>query len=260
MKTIATTTSPDQNRRVAALKMAGRCVTAISLSILLPASALAEPNVPDTWKPYGPPQFELKKGLRMYHAEGTIVVDHDKGVTPDGFHGEELLYLQLERAPIVPKVFAGIRNVKQAKELCELLIHGAIVDDAKAYQGLLQIHRDAGCEPLVKDGELTFDQVAKPVEGGFQVEFTALHLPQTMGGQSIVARYNFIVGKDASVKVESMPYLKGLYLNWQTGPLDAKEEQDKEAKALAKVAKFVSDCLGQCPNKLPILPKPSPAR
>jgi hypothetical protein len=214
-----------------------------------------EPKVPDTWKRYGTEQFELKKGLRMYHAEGTIVVDHDKGVTPDGFHGEELLYMQLERAGNAQKVFAGIRNEKQAKELCELLMHGAIVDDAKAYQGLLKVHRDAGYEQLVKDGELSFDRVAKPIDGGFQVEFTALHLPRTMGAESIVARYKFIVGKDASVKVKSTPYLKGVTLNWQTIMLNTKEAQEREAKKQARVAKFVRDCQRLCPNKLPILPK-----
>jgi hypothetical protein len=203
-----TNTSPDQNGKLSSLKMARRCMAAMSLTFLLPASAFAGPKVPDDWKPYGPEQFELNKEFRMYKSHGTILVKDSRG--------GELLRLQLERVDLTSKVFSGIRTEKQAKELCELLINGATVDDAKSYQGLLQVHREVGKEQLIKDEDLAFDRVTKPVEGGFQVEFTALHLPITMGGESIVARYKFIVGKDASVKIESTPYLKGIALNWQT--------------------------------------------
>jgi len=211
-------------------------------------------QIPETWKPYGSPQFELKEGLRMYHTQGSIIVDHDEGATIDRKPVEELLYIKLERADNVPKVFAGIRNETQARELCELLINGAMVKDAKTYQELLKVHRAEGLEPLVKDEELNFEKVTKTVEGGFLVEFTALHLPQVMGGQSIVARYKFIVGKDAGIKIETTPYIKGLYLNWQTAMLDTKEKMENEGRKQSRVAKFIHDCLTVCPHSLPIPP------
>jgi hypothetical protein len=76
-----------------------------------------------------------------------------------------------------------------------------------------------------------------------------------MGAESVVERYKFFVGKDAKVRVESTTYLKGLCLNWQTMMLETKAEQEKEGEALARVEKFVSDCLALCPIKLPKVPE-----
>jgi hypothetical protein len=36
--------------------------------------------------------------------------------------------------------------------------------------------------------------------------------------------------------------------------LETEEAREEERKAQARVEKFVSDCLGHCPNKLPIMP------
>jgi hypothetical protein len=140
------------------------------------------------------------------------------------------------------------------RQLCELLIHGAIVEDAESYEGLSKVHQDAGCDQSDEGQELAFEQIAERVEGGFQVAFTAFHCPQTMGAVSVVARYEFFVQTDATVKFKSRTYLRGMLLNWQTGMLESVGQQEKQAQALARVAKFVHDCYEHCSTRLPRVP------
>lgn len=225
------------------------CIAATVVLALVPVAATANYKIPDQWRSYDPNPLKLKPGHKMYQVSTSRQIYVDPP-------GEELpRRLKKETVDMTPGVFARIRTEEQAQALCELLIHGAIVSDAKSYAELLKVHQDAGFEQLVNDKDLTFKRVSRPVEGGFQVEFTAFHLPQTMSPNSLVARYGFFVGHDANVKFESAIYLKGMILNWQTGPLDTKEAQEREAKALARVDKFVKDCYEHCSTRLPRIPE-----
>jgi hypothetical protein len=148
-----------------------------------------------------------------------------------------------------------IRTEQQARELCEQQLRGALVADAKSYQELLKVHQAAGFQPLVDSKELAFEQVAKPVEGGFQIEFTAFHLPQKMGAESEVARYEFFVSNDGQVKTNSKMYLQGITLNWQTLSLNTKKAQEREQQAQLRVKNFIQDCYKHCSTKLPRKPE-----
>jgi|GEM_PF-5648783 len=211
------------------------------------ASADAGDAIPDTWRPYSFKHLEMKPGYKMHHdGRWTVIVKRP---------GNESHLLRMENAGTASVSFAEIRSAEQARELCELLIHGAIVEDAESFKRLVKVHRDAGCENTVDDKELAFKQIAKPVEGGFQVELTAFHEPQTMGAQSVVARFEFFVGKDAAVRIKSKTYLKGVYLNWQTLALETTEAREREARAQRRVADCLKECYKHCSTRLPRIPE-----
>jgi hypothetical protein len=151
MKTI----TRNQTNRFSLLNLAHGSVIVLSVTILFCASADAkEKKIPESWKPYMQEQFELKKGYQMYHTDDSIVVlaDEERVAKTPGI--ERLRILKFDMADITPEIFTGIRTGKQAKDLCELLIQGAIVTDMETYQKLLKVHRAAGFDQLVKDGEL----------------------------------------------------------------------------------------------------------
>jgi len=234
---------------------------AVSL-IAITASADAGDTIPGNWQPYHPKVLELKPGYKLYQPDGgrRILVD-----TPNkpqyilvDTRGDEVTRLQMEQTVhLTSACFAEIRTVEQARELCELLIQGgAIVDDAESYQKLLKVHRDFGLKQLVADKELVFEPIAKAVKGGFQIEFTAFHVPQTMGAQSVVARFEFFVDKNATFKIQSSKnYLESMPLNWQTGPLDTAKKREEEGQQLARVDKFLEECYKCCSTRLPRLPE-----
>jgi hypothetical protein len=230
-------------KRIQAL-IVGNTSTTDSESAGTPATESAD-NIPDHWRPYNPRQLKLAPGHKMYRVGASRDLRVD---TPDPQWPRSL---DLQTMSMTSAVFTAIGTPEEASELCELLIHGAIVPDSKAYERLLAIHTKAGFKQRVRDDQLTFDRVIKRVEGGFTVEFTAFSVPPGMAPTSMVARHQFFVSNDASVKIRNTIYLQGVLTNWQTGPLDTEETQAEEAKARAQVATFVEACYKCCSARLP---------
>lgn len=225
------------------------------------ASADAGDQHPENWQPYQPKFLELKPGYKLYLPDGGHSILVDTPDKPHYFHldtrdSEANRWHLANAVRLTSSCFAEIRTVEQARELCELLLSGGLVEDAETYQKLLKVHRDFGRKQIVADNELVFKPTAKALEGGFQIEFTAFHEPHTMGAQSVVARFKFFVAKDATFELEGgKTYLESMYLNWQTGPLDTKEKQLEEGKQLGQVRDFLGECYKCCSTRLPRMPE-----
>ena len=229
---------------------------AVSL-LAITATAFAGDKVPEHWKPFQPKFLELKPGYKLYQPDGEqrLIVNTKEGVryliVDSG--EDEVNQMRMDQAVrLTSACFAEIRTVEQAKELCELLLHGgALVEDAATYKKLLKVHRDFDLQQFVEDKELVFEPLAKAVKDGYQIEFTAFHNPQTIGAQSVVARFKFFVAKDATFKIQSMTYLQSMALNWSAGLLNTPAEQKEEAKQLARVEGFLDECHKCCSTRLP---------
>ncbi len=229
--------------------------------IAITTSAEAGDKIPENWRPYQPQVLELKPGHKLYQPDGGPSILVDTPDKPHYFHvdthdNEANRWHMANAVRLTSACFAEIRTVEQAKELCELLLTGGMVENAETYQKLLKIHRDFGLKQLVKDEELVFEPIAKAVKDGFQIEFTAFHEPHTMGAKSVVARFKFFVAKDATFKIEnSKNYIEGKGLNWQTGALDTKEKQEREGQQLGRVRDFLEECYQACSTRLPRMAK-----
>ena len=221
-----------------------------AVSLIASTTSANAGEIPENWKPYQTKALVMKPGYKFYQQDGQGYIFLNTPVGEKKFKLDITLpetETQIQEDGTTSACFEEIQTVEQARELCELLLQvGAIVEDAESYKKLLKVHRDFGLEQLVEDKELVFEPVAKAVERGFQIAFTVFYDPRYMGAQSVVARVEFFVAKDATFKIKSRTYLRSMYLNWQTGMLDTTEKQAEEGKKLRRVEKFLEEIYKIC--------------
>ena len=164
--------------------------------------------------------------------------------------------------------FEVIDMVDKARELCQLLHWGTLVESKEVFENILALYRQQGFiltrgsgevatldEVRLNDVGAAFEPLAQELPDGFQVAFTAFttsrNLPTHMGAKASIARYQYTVSRDGNVtQSEVNIYLDGPYLNWQTGELSA-DEAVKELKAYQRREQLLEGIYKICPHFIP---------
>jgi hypothetical protein len=246
--------------------MSHRLVTACFALALLASFAFAGPA---DWKPFFPKELKPRPGVKLF--EPKVEPHEQAGV------------IQAKFKPDAPPVdltpdnaaeaFLPVKTPAEARELCQLVVWGTLLDEDTLMLRIVSLYRAnqfetreipkrenrRGAECVIYPVERKFEVFAQPVDGGFDVKFTAFLLTPGADAEARIERLHCRVEKSGVVKIlERIPYLEGPRLAVDL-PLP------KRADELQRRKDLIDNIYQLCPKLLPVgrslgksadLPKP----
>ncbi len=209
--------------------------------------AMFSANAEENFRPFKTEKLKLKENIQLFFLPTEAYTQG--GVIWVGKGAETPVELSLNNTK---EYFREIENAEQAKELCELMVWGCLVENKESFRKILDLYKESGFKvPDNLSEDMTFTYTALAAGTGFDVEFTAFILHRGMGASAAVERLHFHVDKEGAVELsKKIEYLHGPGLNWQTGLLDDKaEKKNKDEYRKRKI--LIDKIYLQCPALLP---------